>query len=396
MLLSTTLLFATSSLAFIIPEINTEDQPKSDFLPAFIQTNSRTVNLDCSTCPFALSTKRDGAHEWTNDVESELEMKFETEGNAVKFNGVPFYPIANPTLPPTLYVSQNKKDGQSSNMEGYDGNLRLSYSMEYDEKKFEDNSLVTVLMTVMGLDGQIIKVDNIEITAIKEQDGTVCFTLIRFQIVKLNANVLQLILHSTKTIPLSPDSPDAKCETILCRVFTKVITGVAKAKSSAKTAGHKMKCFCMKCFHKLTGHKNHPHPHPHPHHHKGPGKHDGMPHRLPDGTMELPSHIHFKPHGHGHHHNHKGFGHRMAMVLRTTFKVVFVPVLIGIAFGMAASAIGMLVGQAVVFLWMKYRGTSREAAYEALDTDEKEAPPAYQDVPQGAEALTEKEVDAKA
>ena len=86
----------------------------------------------------------------------------------------------------------------------------------------------------------------------------------------------------------------------------------------------------------------------------------------------------------------------MAMVLRTTFKVVFVPVLIGIAFGMAASAIGMLVGQAVVFLWMKYRGTSREAAYEALDTDEKEAPPAYQDVPQGAEALTEKEVDAKA
>lgn len=86
----------------------------------------------------------------------------------------------------------------------------------------------------------------------------------------------------------------------------------------------------------------------------------------------------------------------MAMVLRTTFKVVFVPILIGVAFGMAASAVGMLVGQCVVFLWMKYRGTSREAAYEALDTDEKEAPPAYQDVTPGAEALNEKEVDAKA
>ena len=85
----------------------------------------------------------------------------------------------------------------------------------------------------------------------------------------------------------------------------------------------------------------------------------------------------------------------MAMVLRTTFKVVFVPVLIGVAFGMAASTIGMLVGQAVVFVWMKYRGTSREAAYEVLDTDEKEAPPSYQDFPQGAEALNEKEVDAK-
>ena len=84
------------------------------------------------------------------------------------------------------------------------------------------------------------------------------------------------------------------------------------------------------------------------------------------------------------------------MILRTALKVVFLPVLIGIAFGMAASAIGMFVGQAVVFLWMKYRGTSRKAAYQPLDTDEKDAPPAYQDVQQGAEALNEKEVDAKA
>lgn len=173
MLLSTILLFATSSLALLIPEINNEDQAKSDFLPAFINTNSRTVKLDCSNCPFALKTQRNGAHEWTDDVESELEMKFENEGKVLKLNGVPFYPMSNPVLRPTLYVSQSKKDGQSSNMEGYDGNLRLSYSMEYDEKKFEDKSLVTVLITAMGLDGQMIKVDNVEITAIKEQDGTV-------------------------------------------------------------------------------------------------------------------------------------------------------------------------------------------------------------------------------
>lgn len=173
MLLSTTLLFVSSSLAFLIPEINTDEHPKSDILPTLIQTSSQTVNLDCSTCPFALSSQRDGAHEWTNDVESELEMKFETEGQALKLNGVPFYPISNPILPRSLFVSQRKKEGQSSNMEGYDGNLRLSYSMEYDEKKLEDGSIVTVLMTVMGLDGQMIKVDNVEVTAIKEQDGAV-------------------------------------------------------------------------------------------------------------------------------------------------------------------------------------------------------------------------------
>ena len=387
MLISTTLLFATSTFAFLIPETTTEHQPESNFLPALIDTNTQTINLDCSSCPFALNSQRNGAHEWTNDVESELDMTFESDSKALKFNGVPFYPITNPILPPTLFVSQSKKDGQSSNMEGYDGNLRLSYSMEYDEKKFQDKSLVTILMTVMGLDGQMINVDNIEITVIKEQDGTVSIRQ-STPFLKPEVNPSQLTLHSTKTVPVSPDSPDAKCETILCRVFTKVVTGMAKAKASAKSAGHKMKCFCMKCIHKLTGHKNH--------HHQGPGNH-GMAHRLPDGTLELPSHIVFKPHGHNHHHHHyKGFAHRMVTVLRTTFKVVVVPVLIGVAFGMAASAIGMFFGQLVVFLWMKYRGTSRNAAYEPLDTDEKDAPPAYQDVHQGAEALNEKEVDAKA
>lgn len=392
MLLSTTLLFATSSLAFLIPgEINTDDLPKADFLPASIVTNSQTVNLDCSTCPFALNSQRDGAHEWTNDVESELEMTFETDGKALKLNSVPFYPIANPILPPILYVSQSKKDGQSSNMEGYDGNLRVSYSLEFDEKKFEDNSLVTIVMTIMGLDGQMIRVDDIKVTAIKQQDGTVSKSLIN-PLSRPEANILQFILHSTEAVPVSPDSPDAQCQTTLCRFKIKVVTGMAKAKASAKSAGHKMKGFCVKCLHKLVGHKNHQ---AQPHHHQGPAKH-GMPHRLPDGTMELPSHIHFKPHVHGHHHHHNGVAHRMVTVLRTTFRIVLVPILIGIAFGMAASAIGMLVGQAVVFLWMKFRGTSRKAAYQPLNTDEKDAPPEYKDVDQNAEAFDEKEVDAKA
>ena len=389
---TTTLLFATSSLAFLIPgEITTKDLPKANFLPVSYETNSQTLSLDCSTCPFALKSQRDGTHEWTNDVESELEMTIDTDGKAISFNGVPFYPT-NSILPPLLYVSQSKKDGQSSNMEGYDGNLRLSYSMEYDEKRVEDRSLITMVMTVMGLDGEMVHVDNVKITVVKQEDGTVGLSLI-YPSPKPKANILQFLLHSVEPVPIDPNSPDAKCETIMCRFFTKVVTGMAKAKASAKSAGHKMKCFCVRCFHKLVGNKEHQiQPH---HHHQGPGKH-GMPHRLPDGTMELPTHIQFKPHGHGHHRHNEGAAYRVHTILRSTFKVVLVPILIGIAFGMAASAIGMLVGQVVVFLWMKYRGTARKAAYQPLDTDDKDAPPAYQDVQQGAVALNEKEVDAKA
>lgn len=85
------------------------------------------------------------------------------------------------------------------------------------------------------------------------------------------------------------------------------------------------------------------------------------------------------------------------MVLRTTFKVVFVPILIGVAFGMAASAIGMLVGQTIVFLWMKFKRTPKTGAYERIETDEKDAPPAYQDVQvTESEAVSEKDVEAKA
>ena len=162
-----------------------------------------------------------------------------------------------------------------------------------------------------------------------------------------------------------------------------------KAKSSAKNAGHKMKCLCVKCLHKIMGHKGP--------HHRGPKGGISVPFRRPDGAMELPSHVVFKPAGHhGHrHHHHGGFFSKMTMVMATAIKVVFVPVLIGVAFGMAASALGMLVGQAIVFLWMRFRRTPETGAYERIETDVKEAPPAYQDI-QDVEVIDEKGIEVEA
>jgi hypothetical protein len=51
-------------------------------------------------------------------------------------------------------------------------------------------------------------------------------------------------------------------------------------------------------------------------------------------------------------------------VRRTLFRVVrfiIVPAVLGIFAGLTASAIGMLVGQAVVFLWMRYRRGTKPA-----------------------------------
>lgn len=59
--------------------------------------------------------------------------------------------------------------------------------------------------------------------------------------------------------------------------------------------------------------------------------------------------------------------------------IVLFPILVGIAFGVTASAVGMLVGQLVVFLWVKYRRTDGEATYERVETDEKDELPAYEE-----------------
>ena len=161
--------------AFLLPEIaNLPDTHNSNnVVPAIVDHNTQVINVDCSTCPYALNSDRDGVHEWTADVASDLEMKFETDGKVLKLNGVPFYPNPNPNLPPLLSVSQKKKDGEISTMEGYHGQLRMSYSVEFAAKKFEDHTLVRLLLTVMGLDGQMVRVDDIEIKAIKSEDGTV-------------------------------------------------------------------------------------------------------------------------------------------------------------------------------------------------------------------------------
>lgn len=166
---------ALTANAFLVP-LDIDDPAATEFANSAISLNNehQVVKLDCSTCPFALQSERNGAHEWTNDVESDLDMKFDIKDNALRFNTVPLYPITSPGLPPPLNVPQIKKDGAVSTMEGHHGDLKLSYTLEYEEKHFDDgNTLVTLLMTVMGLDGQMVHVDDIEVKVIKSSDGKV-------------------------------------------------------------------------------------------------------------------------------------------------------------------------------------------------------------------------------
>lgn len=200
--------------AFLLPEIaNLPDTHNSNnVLPAIVDHNTQVINVDCSTCPYALNSDRNGVHEWTADVASDLEMKFEADGKVIKLDGVRLYPNPPPLPPPFFSVTQKKKDGEVSTMEGYHGQLRISYSVEFAAKKFEDHTLITLLMTIMGLDGQMIKVDDIEIKAIVGDDGNVSLQLFPFPhpILKLTPLSYPSTPSPSSPPPPTPPTPNVK------------------------------------------------------------------------------------------------------------------------------------------------------------------------------------------
>ena len=212
MLLSSLLsasVLGVAAQAFMVPEVAElpDTHNSNNVVPAIIDHNTQIINLDCSSCLYAVKSDSNKVHEWTPGVASDLEMKFEADGKVLKFNGVPFYPKTDPTMPPLLSVSQKKKDGEVSTMEGYDGQLRMSYSVEYSTKQFKDHSLVTLLMTVMGIDGQMIKVDNVQIKVIKGRDGTVSSQPLRLFPVRSKANTPPAIPLLHNSHPCLPQRP---------------------------------------------------------------------------------------------------------------------------------------------------------------------------------------------
>lgn len=180
--------------SFLVP--GELDVSQADNAPALFN-NEEAITLDCSSCPYALDSERHEGHEWTNDVRSDLHMKFDTEGGVLRMNGVQFYPIPM-AAPPALHVTQTKKEDEDTTFQGYSGDLRLSYSLELDEKKAQDgSSLVSVVMTVLALDGQMIKIDNVEVKTIKTADGKVSTSAIL-------SNGPELIIYSLSSTPSHP------------------------------------------------------------------------------------------------------------------------------------------------------------------------------------------------
>jgi hypothetical protein len=310
-------------------------------------------------------------------VKSDLKLKFATGDNKLSLNGIPFYPVDFPQLPPPLFVKQvAKKDevGMSTEVEhAYPADLKLSYGLEINDVKHfanpgeEEADLISIVISIMGLDDRMVQVDDIQIKLLKDANSA---------------------LHIIDVFPVRPSREDVQCTTLLCRFFAKINANMSAAKSAAKSAaekvGQKVRICCLRCMRFFRGASHHGKHHGgHHHSHMRPNGGNIKPQVIPAVIPEIITEVKSEatPDATNVAETYHEVVHGFFIGVKTAFAFVIFPVLAGVAFGVAAGAVGMLIGQLAVFLWGKYRRRG-EVAYEKVDDDdsEKEGLPAYEDV----------------
>lgn len=348
--------FAAATSAFLVPPNIPEDfkdlrfkggppEHVKDFVHALLEGRSTTYDLDCPGCPFAVESDKDGEiTEWDYEgEESTLHLEFTTTGGTLELNGHPLLPIEEAQAQTTtVKVHQNRKDtGEQS------ARISLNFAMEVmppmaslDE---DDVSLIPVEFTVLGLQGIPVKVSTIALKLIQGQ-------------------MKELVIVNSEEIPFEATPGAETCETArawsICRLRAIVM---ARLKSMVETTKEKTDNVQEWVKTRCGGRKPHPHPHKHHGHH---GHHGHGPHRY----------------------------HRVGHMLHQTFRFFIIPALLGAIGGLAASVIGVLVGQTIVLLFrFFFRSEARPVRVVETEivvvSDEKdellaeEGLPEYEDAP---------------
>lgn len=221
-----------------------------------------------------------------------------------------------------------------------------------------DLSILPIQFTILGLQGYPVKVDTVAIHLLRAPGQTSI------------AKISQIPFEDTP----GATTCDTSSKWSICRLRAIIVARMQAMYEAAKARAHAAHGWvkgqgkgCRGKFGHRGGHRGGP---PGMHH-----EHDQAAHHGP----------HHGPH-HGHH------AHRFGRLLHQTLRFFVIPALLGVIGGLLASAIGMLAGQFIAFLWIRYhrggrRGTVREVEI-VIEEDEKAAliidgdiaPPEYQDL----------------
>ena len=259
------------------------------------------------------------------------------------------YPFdLSPPFTPRALVAQQVRVSDGSRSAPIPLGHALEIFQEFQPEKEPETSVIGAKFTILDLNGRPVKVDTVKLTLLQRQTET----------------GTKLHLLGLETIPFEQtpgsDSCEGQAKWSLCRlraiIQARVSQLVAAAKSHAQAAHKWIKV-------------------------PGKGCHGGT--RGKHGAQK-PHHRH---HGHGLHR----LMHRFGRMLHRVIRFFVVPALLGVIGGLIASAIGMLVGQLIVYLWIRFRRNGERGPVRhgevILEVDEKDGlldvegdiPPAYED-----------------
>lgn len=299
------------------------------------------------------------------------------DGGILNLNGQPLYPINN-----ALEASSVKQITAEQWLEGSDRrtqNIPLEFALSVEEpmpSPHKDGVILhKVELTILGLDGMPVKVNTLALKLVQIPTG-------------------DLVLVRTDEIPFEETPGADTCEGTrswsLCRLRAVILDRMRTMLEAAQARIDRIHGWTNG---KLRGgcHSKRPH---------GAGqKHEGG-HRHHRGP-----HAHHRHHGH-----HKGHRyHRVSHMFHQTFRFFVIPALLGVIGGLVASAVGMLVGQAIIMMWFRtYRQGRRgpvrvEREVVVVAEDEKhglmseqiENPPVYEDSPSYHDSIV-RDVEAEA
>lgn len=255
-------------------------------------------------------------------------LDFSIDDNTLLANGHQIFP----SVPPSpIFAIQQREDGEASDP------IPLGYALEVmplaapaDEPGSE---LLDVRFTVLDLEAHPVPVDTVVVTLIHDAQGNLYIARTEIE----------------KTAPASDQLSWKQCHGKLKCLQEFLATRIRGLLAAAKER-------VLGLASKVTGRK---------------GCHGKGKLRVHHGN-----HGHFeleklgRPH-HKHHGHHSAFARTFSRVVR----FIVVPAILGVLAGLTASAVGMLVGQVVVFLWRRCRGTKPEdhkAAWEQGEACEKQ------------------------
>ncbi|KAL4981226.1 hypothetical protein BDW66DRAFT_124213 [Aspergillus desertorum] len=305
------------------------------------------VDLLCTGCPFAVQS----------GDETTLSLKFTVDDGLLLANDRQIFPPAPPSQ--ISAVQRRVQDGEESEP------IPLGYAVEMmplpspPEEPFD---MVEVRFTVLDLDGYPVPLDTVAITLIHDAEGT-------------------LYMAGTD-IEETADRESWK----QCGGNARCLRRFLVHRIRAMFAAAKERIIGM---FKGQGCADASAPPPPPHSDFDRQQFGGEPHR---------HHGHHGPHPPPppfHDKFHKTWEHTLHRVVR----FIVVPAILGVLAGLAASAVGMLLGQLAIFMWRRYRRSSRKENKEEGSVSEKQGlmtesaedlPPAYNDEEAAAEQIADK------